>query len=105
MLQDEADTKRNLQQYRHCMQSTMDVFWSSQETIFRRQTHLLRCGICSNLSMTSRWYGSHTMAPYSKTACTRAMYAVRLLLMGHLRIFLLRKASVLFAFFGYCRNV
>ena len=41
---------------------------------------------------------SHTVAPYSKTARTRAMYAVRLLLMGHLRIFRLRKPSVLFAF-------
>ena len=38
------------------------------------------------------------MALYSKTARTRAMYAVRLLLMGHLRIFRLRKPSVLFAF-------
>ena len=38
------------------------------------------------------------MAPYSKTARTRAMYAVRLLLMGHLHIFRLRKPSVLFAF-------
>ena len=35
------------------------------------------------------------MAPYSKTARTRAMYAVRLLLIGHLRIF---RLSVLFAF-------
>ena len=39
-----------------------------------------------------------TLAPYSKTARTRAMYGVRLLLIGHLRIFRLRKPSVLFAF-------
>ena len=38
------------------------------------------------------------MAPYSKTARTRAMYAVRLLLIGQLRIFRIRKPSVLFAF-------
>ena len=57
-----------------------------------------QCWICSNLSMSSRWYGSHTTATYSKTARTRAMYAVRLLLMGHLRIFRLRKPGVLFAF-------
>ncbi|KAK2183976.1 hypothetical protein NP493_288g01041 [Ridgeia piscesae] len=38
------------------------------------------------------------MAPYSKTARTRAMYAVRLLLIEHLRVFRLRKPSVLFAF-------
>ena len=38
------------------------------------------------------------MPPYSKTAQTRAMYAIRLLLMGHLCIFRLRKPSVLFAF-------
>ena len=57
-----------------------------------------QCWIFSNLSMSPRWYGSHTMAPYSKTARTRAMYAVLLLLIGHLRIFRLRKPSVLFAF-------
>ena len=57
-----------------------------------------RCWICSNLAMSPRWYGSHTMAPYSKTVRTRAMYDVRLLLMGHLCIFRLRKPSVLFAF-------
>ena len=39
------------------------------------------------------------MAPYSKIACIRAMYAVRLLFIGHLRIFRLWKPSVLFAFF------
>ena len=38
------------------------------------------------------------MSPYSRTARTRAMFAVRLLLIGHLRIFRLRKQSVLFAF-------
>ena len=37
------------------------------------------------------------MAPYSKTARTRAVYAVRLLLIGHLRIFRLGKPSMLFA--------
>ena len=38
------------------------------------------------------------MAPYSKIARTSAMYAVSLLLIGHLRTFRLRKPSVLFAF-------
>ena len=38
------------------------------------------------------------MAPYSKIARTRAIYAVSLLLIGHLRIFRLRKPGVLFAF-------
>ena len=38
------------------------------------------------------------MAPYSNTACTRVMYAIRLLLIGHLRIFRLQKPSVLFGF-------
>ena len=38
------------------------------------------------------------MAPYSKTAHTRAMYADRLLFIGHLRIFRFRTPSVLFAF-------
>ena len=38
------------------------------------------------------------MVPYSKTARTRAMHAARLLLIGHLRIFRLRKPRVLFAF-------
>ena len=38
------------------------------------------------------------MAPYSQTARIRAMYAVRLPFIGHLRIFRLRKPSVLFAF-------
>ena len=56
------------------------------------------CWICTDLSMSPRWYGFHTMAPYSKTVHTRAMYAVHLLLMGHRRIFRLRKPSVLFAF-------
>ena len=38
------------------------------------------------------------MAPYSKTARTGAKYPVHLLLIGHLRMFRLRKPSVLFAF-------
>ena len=38
------------------------------------------------------------MAPCSETARTRAMDAVSLLFIGHLRIFRLRKPSVLFAF-------
>ena len=38
------------------------------------------------------------MAPCSKTARTRAMYAVRLLLIGRLHIFHLRKPSVLHVF-------
>ena len=38
------------------------------------------------------------MTPYSKTARTRAIYAVRLQFVGHLRIFRLRKPSVLTAF-------
>ena len=37
------------------------------------------------------------MAPYSKTAFKRAMYAVRLLFARQLRIFRLRKPSALFA--------
>ena len=37
------------------------------------------------------------MAPYSKTAHIRAIHAVRLLLIEHLRIFRLRKPCVLFA--------
>ena len=38
------------------------------------------------------------MAPYCKTARTRAMHAVRLLFIGHLRLFRLSKPSLLFAF-------
>ena len=37
------------------------------------------------------------MAPYSQTARIRAMYAVHLPFIGHLRVFRLRKPSVLFA--------
>ena len=68
----------------------------SREVVFSDETSckVLDVGLlCLCPPPPPRLYLSLIVAPYSQTARTRAMFAVRLLFIGHLRIFRLRKPS------------